>query len=347
MHRILIVKTSSLGDLIHTFPVVAYLKNKIGVEQIDWLVEERWMELVERHPLVDRAIPFDRRNWGWKKYLQASNYDAVFDLQGNTKSALGTFFARSKNKVGFAWESVTEWPNLLVTHRRFNPPPNHNIRIDLLSVVQKSLNQSIEPYDKPFLYHLTDMEGGMIDQLIPPQAIQKKVLVAPGSRWINKQLEESALVEFLMLLQQSSGLEFVFSWGSVEEKSCAERILASGIRGSILPKLNLPMLQVLMDRMALVVGMDSLPLHLAGTTSTLTFAPFGASLGGKYAPCGDRHFYLQGKCPYGEIFTHRCAKLRTCSTGACIRSISGAALFQAFTALGVMSALKSRCASTT
>jgi heptosyltransferase-1 len=85
-----------------------------------------------------------------------------------------------------------------------------------------------------------------------------------------------------------------------------------------------------MDSVDLVVAMDSLPLHLAGTTKVKTFSVFGASLASKFKPAGKKHLTLQGHCPYGRVFEKRCPILRTCPTGACIRSLTGKAVFNAF-----------------
>lgn len=90
------------------------------------------------------------------------------------------------------------------------------------------------------------------------------------------------------------------------------------------------MLQHLMSNMRLIVTMDSLPLHLAATTSVATFSIFGASLGKRFAPVGEQHHFFQGACPYGRTFTNRCPILRSCKTGACIRRLSGKQIFEAY-----------------
>ena len=80
----------------------------------------------------------------------------------------------------------------------------------------------------------------------------------------------------------------------------------------------------------MVIAMDSLPLHLAGTTETPTFSIFGASSANKYKPKGKKHLAFQGTCPYKRTFERRCPVLRTCSTGACIRDLHGEELFHYF-----------------
>jgi heptosyltransferase-1 len=77
-----------------------------------------------------------------------------------------------------------------------------------------------------------------------------------------------------------------------------------------------------MSKMDLVVSVDSLALHLAGTTQTPTYSIFGSSLAKKYQPLGLIHESFQGACPYGKKFEKRCSILRTCSTGSCIKDLT-------------------------
>ncbi|WP_039385737.1 hypothetical protein [Neochlamydia sp. TUME1] len=106
--RILIVKTSSLGDIIHGFPVLTFLHQQFPEIKVDWVVEKSFAEIVKSHPLVERAIEIDTKSWRKKLFslktwssilsfrsaLQQQEYAAVIDLQGNTKSAIATFFSK-------------------------------------------------------------------------------------------------------------------------------------------------------------------------------------------------------------------------------------------------------------
>ena len=156
-------------------------------------------------------------------------------------------------------------------------------------------------------------------------------MVCPGSAWRNKQLTHETMKGFLSLLRDYLQCNFLFIWGSPEEKLLADQLQSDFVGGAIVvDKMSLPMLQNLMAQSDLVVAMDSLPLHLAGTTNTPTFSVFGASSAMKYKPQGETHFALQGECPYGRTFVKRCPVLRTCPTGACIRSFGPEEVFAAF-----------------
>lgn len=119
--RILIVKTSSLGDVVHALPAVTDLRRAYPDVPIDWCVEESFAAIPRLHPAVDRVIPVAIRRWrkqllrsstwreiaAWRRTLQTSTYDAVIDLQGLLKSGVIAHLARGP-KVGYAAESARE-----------------------------------------------------------------------------------------------------------------------------------------------------------------------------------------------------------------------------------------------
>lgn len=341
--KFLIVKTSSLGDIIQTFPAADYLRNRYPDCQIDWVVEKPFAELLQANPQINRTICVATKKWRrilpfvdnikqikqMLTELRAVKYNAVFDLQGNSKSGLITLAAYGEKKVGFGRKSVPEWPNLLATNVRFDVPEGDNIRRDYLAVVRAFFNDST-PYDpQGVILQVNNEEKARIRQILGDQ-IGKTILVCPGSMWRNKQVPEKTLQELLQAIYKNYHCRFLFLWGSKEEQECAERLQKGFENSKVVEKLPLAALQNLMHGVDLVLSMDSLPLHLAGTTNTPTFSIFGASLGSKYIPLGKANYYVQGACPYGQAFTKRCPALRKCATGACIRELSVEHLFQSF-----------------
>lgn len=345
--KILIVKTSSLGDIVHAFPILPYIKGKFPSAQIDWVVEKPYADLVRAHPLVDLVIPIQTKKWRsrlfsletWKeiravrKELQLEHYDVVFDLQGNLKSGYFTGAARALKKVGFGLSTLPEWPNIFFTNLRFNPPAGLNIRDDYRFLVQ-SFFSDFSPIDEAGIrLTVSSEEEQKIRQILSSAVLSggKAILVCPGSNWANKQISLDCMAQFLKGINKECQGRFLFAWGSEEEKKTALALQEKFPKQSlVLDKLSLPGLQNLMSRVSLVIAMDSLPLHLAATTSTPTFSVFGASSADKYKPIGKRHMAFQGACPYGRTFQKRCPVLRTCPTGLCVKGIDGTALFDAF-----------------
>lgn len=340
MKKILIIKSSSLGDIIQTYPVLDYLRDKFPGSTIDWVVEKPFAELVQAHPKINKALCVTTKAWrrgffkfstfkgivDFRRQLRSDAYDIVFDLQGNVKSGLILSQVRSHQKIGFGRKSVPEWPNLLFTSKRFDPASGGNIREDYLAVV-KAFFHDLSPnrYEEVVL-KISEIQKAAVRSILQNTIFAQglKVIVCPGSAWRNKQLTMEALVAFLSALQQYLKCNFMFLWGSSEEKEVAEQLHQQYLHHSVvIDRMSLPTVQNLMIAADLVVDMDSLPLHLVGTTSTPSFSIFGPSLAQKYKPIGTRHFAFQGSCPYGRTFEKRCPILRTCSTGACIRELSG------------------------
>lgn len=352
--KVLIVKTSALGDIIQTYPVIDYIKQRFPHAHIDWVVEERCRELVERHPSIRSALCLNTKQWrqglfsrnnsslneikAFRKRLRNEQYDVVFDLQGNIKSGLITSQAYSKDKVGFAFKSAPEWPNTFFTNQRYNPPKGQNIRADYLYLVKSyfalkpnKLLPRIPADQKKMLLRLSLEEQASLLKITQNPALQglKKVLVCPGSAWRNKQMTLEALETFLKQVQKLLNCVFILVWGTEEERALAEHLQQHfGEKALLTERLSLPALQSLMAEMNLIIAMDSLPLHLAGSTGVPTFSIFGASSGHKYCPSGNQNTFFQGSCPYGMTFEKRCSQLRTCQTGACIRSLKGTEVFE-------------------
>ncbi len=118
--RVLLIKTSSMGDLIHTLPALTDAGNAIPGIQFDWIAEESFAEIPAWHPLVRRVIPVALRRWrkgvfsketreGWRELRAAlhEQYDLVLDAQGLMKSAFLTFFAKG-TRAGLDFRSARE-----------------------------------------------------------------------------------------------------------------------------------------------------------------------------------------------------------------------------------------------
>ncbi len=339
MKQVLIIKTSALGDVIHTLPLLDALRYRYPEIGIDWVVEESIAPLLRAHPLVRRSIPIRVKEWRKQFFslsvfrsiqnslreLREEEYDLVIDLQGNCKSGLFTLLARGKQKIGLSLGSVREWPNILTTHKRFSLPKEKNIRLQYLSLLDQYFGNTVAPLFHPLALRLDQKERETLETILSSPALQrgKKIMVCPGSKWKNKQLPLSSWIEWLSQIARQEAVSFIFIGGSQKEKEEAKELQERFPEQSLVaPTLSLPAWQSLMGEMDLVMGVDSSALHLAGTTNTPTFSVFGPTSPAIFAPLGTRHQIWQGKCPYGERFVKQCPHLRTCQTGACMRDFS-------------------------
>jgi heptosyltransferase-1 len=326
---ILIVKTSSLGDIIQAMSVLDDLCRRFPTAQIDWVVEEKLKSIVEAHPLVSRAIGFSFKPFRWKylKFLRQTHYDLVFDLQSNTKSGLITLLARGKTKIGFGLHSVREWPNVLATNVRFEVPLTLNIRHQHLQLLSHFFQDAPAKKIQGVRFNLAE-ENTLGKYLV--DAPSPRIMVCPGSRWVNKQLPLASWTLLLKNIEQELKPSFFLVWGSASEKAFCEEIQRHLSAALVVDRLSFPLWQNLMNEMDLVIAVDSAALHLAGTTKTPTFSLFGPTSSSVFKPMGEEHGSFQGSCPYKINFTKTCPKLRTCPTGACIRELEPSLIFRDF-----------------
>lgn len=334
--KIVIIKTSSLGDIIQTFPVIDYLRSQIPQVSIDWVVEAPFSALVSSHPHLNTVVTIETKVWRKRpfsktsfqsvkaslKKLRQERYDVAIDLQGNTKSGIILGVTRANEKIGFASDSLAEWPNRLFTRTRYSVPKGKSIREDYLSIAEAHFGKRMESFkETPVILKLQEDEKLYLETIKKSLCDKYRVMVCPGAAWPTKQVTSELLCQFLRTLLQRRPCEIFLTWGTEQEKKIAQQIHSHFRETSrIFPRLSLPLLQNTMAEMDLVIAMDSLPLHLCGLTKTPTFSFFGPSAASKYQPLGSQHSSLQGSCPYGITFEKRCPRLRTCETGQCMHS---------------------------
>ncbi len=193
--NILVIKPSSLGDIIHALPAIRNIKHCFPDSKISWIVFERFRRFLDAFADIDHVIPFNRREWGhfsnidklcrFLYRLSRERYDYVFDLQGLFRSGAFTFFARSANKVGFR-------------HAREGAPIFYDLKVDhpdtLRHAVDKNIylvNQALgisESFRQPALRIDADAAATANElreaHAITPEAIT--IAVAPTARWPSK-----------------------------------------------------------------------------------------------------------------------------------------------------------------
>lgn len=323
--RVLIIKTSALGDIVQTFGAVRFIKELYPNAVIDWVVEKSSLSLIKAHPDIAHIHMLDTKKWrkswigSWReiqalaKQIRRVPYDIAFDFQGNFKSGLVMGLSRAKAKVGFGRKTVAEFPNLFFTNFKVDPKPGNHVRQDYLALVEGWFGQKGELH--PTLLKLSVEETALLKQLTLKKGEGRHILVCPGSHWKNKRM---SLDNWCEQLKQVPASHIWIIRNGEAEKVFAEE-LASKIKGAhVLPELSLPLLQHWMKGMDLVMAVDSVPLHLAGETGVATLSFFGPSSSKKYAPLGKQHHIVQGNCPYRRQFEKRCPILRSCKTGACM-----------------------------
>lgn len=337
--KILIVKTSSLGDILQALCVSDYLKSYQDCS-IDWLAEDKAMDIIGRYRNIDNAISFPSRSnfktfFSWFRAvfpvlldLRKKNYDIVFDLQGNCKSALFTLFSKAGIKVGFGRKSVREWPNLLVTKKHYESNSSDNMRLQYLSLCRSYFKDDTCFILQESKLRLTDNEKSRLLEILK---IMKKhesnFMFCLGSRWSSKLPSDEVVKALLCKVTKSNSL-LLFPVLDGHEAERMVKLMGAAKNYFVIVKGSLPLLQNIMSNVTAIIATDSALLHLAALEKRPVFALFGPTSASHYLPLGENNSFFQGECPFLE-FSRICPKLKKCS-GNCLKRVSLSALLSAF-----------------
>lgn len=277
--KLLIVKMSSLGDVIHTIPLAKILKERFKEEiTIDWVVNKEYVSLISNNGIVRNAIPFDRKEWvsfsgffktfseikAFSQQLKKEHYDVVFDVQGLLKSALVTSMASGRISVGFsdAREGATFFYNKKIMVK------------DVMHAVEKNLlflyffKIGWDKQDVDFPIYVSEEDKAYVDSLLNGYEIRKDYAVfCPFSRWNTKMWEEQRFHKLAEMIN-SLGIDVVWT-GSKNEK------LVYQTKNDFTGKLSLNQLYYLFKKSRFVVTCDSGAMHLATAAKANILAIFG------------------------------------------------------------------------
>jgi heptosyltransferase-1 len=296
--KILFVKTSSLGDVVHQCPAVSDAARKIAGAQIDWVVEEGFAGVARMHASVHRVIPVAIRRWrrslwrravwqeiaDFRKSVAVERYDAVVDTQGLLKSALLTRFT-SGTRHGMGRSSAREPVAARFYDRTYDVPRGLHAVDRNRRLTAAALGFSFDPA----------VDYGLRPQALKSQGGAYAVLLTMSSR-ADKLWPESRWIE----LGRGLALPIVLPWGSAEERERAERI-GRGIGQAVVPqRMTIEALAEVVANGEYVVGLDSGLTHLAAALGRPTVAIFCGSdpaLTGLYGAPRARNVGMPGKPP--------------------------------------------------
>ena len=300
--RILLVKTSSLGDVIHALPAVTDAVDQ-GFE-FDWVVEEAFADIPRRHPGVERVIPMAWRRWrrgirqsrtqmtAFYGELRARNYDLILDSQGLIKSALVASLA-SGPRAGFSHTSAREpWASFTYKHRVNVPKGEHAIDR------QRQLFAGVLGYELS-----EEWRSGI--EVTQPES--NKVFLLHGTTWQTKYWPE---VMWLDLVEKilGQGQEPLVTWGNEEERLRAERLVQAG--ATMIERRSLNELIDVLETCARVVSVDSGLGHLAAALGIPTVGIYGATSAELTGFRGSRALSLQGETHCSPCVRKTCTRYR-------------------------------------
>ena len=294
--RILVVRLSSMGDVIHALPAVATLKHSFPHSHVTWVIRTLWMPLLEGNPFVDEVIPFERTLSGivgTRRKLREHRFDLAIDFQGLVQSALVAAAARPDRIAGFHRSQVREKAAALFYSTCVEARMPHVVDRNLELVAAAGASSLLHTFSLP--------EGSPEGEL--PDG--KFVLTSPLAGWGSKQWP----VEFYQELAGRLDVPLVVN-GPPE---AAETL--SKIRGAHVHLSGITGLIHATRRAQAVIGVDSGPLHLAAALSKPGVAIFGPTDPSRNGPYGGTIRVLRGE---GGATTYK----RSAETHDSMRGIS-------------------------
>lgn len=307
--RVLIVKTSSMGDVIHTFPAVTdALRHRPDVT-FDWCVEEPFAGLANLHPGIGRIhkvsvrtwrkAPFSSATWSAVRRVRRDMgfgcYDLVIDAQGLLKSV---FLAKLAGApiAGLDRNSAREGLSALFYRH------SYAVASDLHAITRTRLLFGAALGYQP---DLSDIENGIVapGAATPPYG-QRTAFLLHGTSWESKKWPVESWSETAKALV-ARGFTPVTTWSNSSEQAVAEAIAAAVPETAIIPRSALTLIAAEIGRATLVIGADTGLMHLASAFGLPTIAIFLATQPGLTGPMGPRSVALAADMPDAGIAPER------------------------------------------
>jgi len=338
VERILVVKPSAFGDIVHSLPFLEVLRRNFPKAHIAWVVSRANADLLAGHPDLDEVILFERERWGGKtgfirraremwgfvRELRRGRYDLVVDLQGLFRSGLLSYLTRARQRVGFADARELGWLfyNVRVPRREGEEPVH---AVDRYLDAARTLG--LELSERPVFHVAVGEEARKFarEELAQRNSGGRPIVVMlPSSRWETKRWPADSFAELGDRVVGSLGATVLFL-GSGADKPLVERIRgmmrerSASLAGSTTVKQSAAILELA----SAVVANDTGPMHLA--------VALGCSVVSLYGPTDpERTGPYDGKARV-FVSTRECAPCfrELCEDAECMRDISVDEVFEA------------------
>ena len=296
MPRILLIKTSSMGDVVHNLPVVGDLRAFMPDCSIEWVVEDVFSAIPGLHPGVDRVIPVSIRRWRMHPFsartrrefadlrsrLRQTRYDEVIDAQGLLKSALLAWMANGRSH-GLDWKSSREPLRMFYDEVHAVPWSVHAVQRNRC-LASKALGYAFSETPEYGIAARPESTASLESTFPVKDAGQFAVLLHATSA-TRKEWPENDWVRLGEYLA-AHGMISVLPSGNTGERQRSERLAARIPGARVPPALGLNQLAALMSRARIVVGVDTGLTHLAVALGRPTLGLYRATDPAATGLCG-------------------------------------------------------------
>jgi len=291
--RVLIVKLSAIGDVLHTLPAAVALREALPEAEIAWAVEGRAGDVLADHPAIDRVIRLPRR---WlkspsavleaRRTLRAFQPDVTIDAQGLLKSGVLSWLSGAGMRIGYAAPEAREGSALFSTHQVV-PTAAHVVDRHLELLAPLGITASVPRFGIPRTADTRRQVDDWWKTLALPDA---PAVLNPGAGWASKIWPVERFATVARQLGRRHGLVSLVVWGGPSEREAAERIVAAAEGEAVkAPPTSLAELAEVAARARVFISSDTGPLHLAAAMGTPCVGLFGPVPASRNGPYGAQH----------------------------------------------------------
>jgi|TARA_B100001964_G_scaffold185342_1_gene205531 lipopolysaccharide heptosyltransferase I len=291
--RILIVKLSSLGDIVHALPLAAALRRGFPDARLDWVVDERYQEILDLVPIVDRRIVWRTRSVpAWRSVggvvaeLRREQYDVVVDAQGLLKSAVLARLSGGGRVIGLPRSHLRE-PGARLFYTEVSQPGavRHVAAINLSLASALSMESAAASWEFPLEVRSPTAVADLRCRF--GREAGSFAVVNPGAAWPSKRWPAERFGALAARLREDHGLAVAVLWGPGEKALAEAVVAASQGAATATGSTSLGDLAAVLKEAALLVSGDTGPLHIGaalGTPIVGLYGPTDPERNGPWSP---------------------------------------------------------------
>ncbi len=335
--KILIVKLSSIGDIIHTLPTLAAIRRALPESEISWAVEKSAAEILRGNPMIDNLIEVDTRSMRGRKLiegillhsrkqlknLRVSDFDVALDFQGLLKSAAIAKLSKAKRRYGFSKRNLREPASRFLLNDTFEAEPKIHIIRKNLTLAQKALNISVPEKDYEFSICTNETHRAEALKIIE-QTGENYAILNPAGGWATKLWNAEKFGALADKLWEENNLTSVITTAPNEIELAQKAFQNSHSGKTILAQPSLKGFYELSKRAKIYIGGDTAPTHLAVAVKTPLVGIFGPTEWWRNGSPNENDICVERNDIGCRVDCHR----RVCNNWICL-DISVETIFQA------------------
>jgi heptosyltransferase-1 len=335
--NILIIKLSSLGDVIHALPALRTLRQLYPKAHIAWIVEEKCKDLLYNNPDLDELIVVRIRHWrrhwnlqSWREFRQAlkqirGRFDLVIDMQGLIKTGVIAFLTQAPRVIGFDKHDCRERPNAWFTHETV-PYMGKTVHVvDRYLAMIQALGAETVSMEFPLV--VPEAAEAHIEaywKANPELSAKPNVAIHHGVGFPTKRWPMERFAQLGDRISKELGFNVLLTWGPGEEEGVKKLSAHMKEKHWVSPKNTLHESIAMLKRMILTIGCDTGPMHLSAAQGVPTVSLFGPTNPVYSRPHGSNHEVVVKLQPCSFCHKHSCPTQMECMTAITVDDVFSA-----------------------